>query len=195
MMITFCTSQSWQKQNLAHLVPYSFLCREPNINMKIIDFLYLLCANFHSNYSSQSPKGPDSLYIYKLAVAVIRCSTLSDKSRSARVWRHLSWENRQNPIHLCHQRHTRSRNSLVLFTPKLKGLINASLYSAQQNGHWTQSAAARRSAAVALLSLSVSAELALLNVSNPQYCRVRQASQTPTLFFSVKLIFSFIVEN
>ena len=109
--------------------------------------------------------------------------------------RHLSWENRQNPIHLCHQRHTRSRNSLVLFTPKLKGLINASLYSAQQNGHWTQSAAARRSAAVALLSLSVSAELALLNVSNPQYCRVRQASQTPTLFFSVKLIFSFIVSK
>ena len=124
---------------------------------------------------------------------------LSDKSGKAALprvlLRHLSWENRQNPIHLCHQRHTRSRNSLVLFTPKLKGLINASLYSAQQNGHWTQSAAARRSAAVALLSLSVSAELALLNVSNPQYCRVRQASQTPTLFFSVKLIFSFIVSK
>ena len=56
----------------------SFLCREPNINMKIIDFLYLLCANFHSNYS---PKGPDSLYIYKLAVAQMLSQINQEKPR------------------------------------------------------------------------------------------------------------------
>ena len=161
--------------------------------MKIIDFLYLLCANFHSNYS---PKGPDSLYIYKLAVAQMLSQINQEKPRY-RACYYAIYPEKIVKIQFISviKRHTRSRNSLVLFTPKLKGLINASLYSAQQNGHWTQSAAARRSAAVALLSLSVSAELALLNVSNPQYCRVRQASQTPALFFSVKLIFSFIVSK
>ena len=122
--------------------------------MKIIDFQYLLCANFYSNYSSKSPKGRDSIHTQISGSCNQMLSQINQgKSRACITPSILrKWSKSNSSLSSSENRKTyvqyvqRSRNSLVCFShPKIKGFI-ASLYSrvqtAQQNGHW-QSAARR----------------------------------------------------
>ena len=105
--------------------------------MKIIDFQYLLCANFYSNYSSKSPKGRDSIHTQISGSCNQMLSQINQgKSRACITPSILrKWSKSNSSLSSSENRKTyvqyvqRSRNSLVCFShPKIKGFI-ASLYS------------------------------------------------------------------